>query len=67
MDSERVVVLLERIAESADKAVFGIDRLVAAIPKQAGRMRRALDIVVTVVTILGLLSVVDIFGKWVGG
>ncbi|MDR0568337.1 MAG: hypothetical protein LBG87_03930 [Spirochaetaceae bacterium] len=50
-----------------NRVTNGVDKLVDAIPKPATRMRRAVDIVTTIIAILGILSVLDILKNWIGG
>jgi hypothetical protein len=60
MDDERVVARLDRIIE-------GVEKIVAAIPGPASRIRRIVDLVTTIIAVLGILSVVDILINWLGG
>jgi hypothetical protein len=60
VDDERIVARLDRIAE-------GLEKIVAAIPGPASRIRRIVDFVTTIIAVLGILSVVDILINWLGG
>lgn len=58
--------------DNEDKAILrqianGVDALVAAIPKPANPMDRAIGIAITIVTIAGILSVIDVIINWIGG
>jgi hypothetical protein len=59
MDDNRIVARLDRIVE-------GVEKIVAAIPGPTSRIRRVVDIVTTIIAVLGILSVVDIFINWLG-
>jgi hypothetical protein len=60
VDDGRIVARLDRIVE-------GMEKIVAAIPGPASRMRRVVDLITTIIAVLGILSVVDILINWLGG
>jgi hypothetical protein len=60
MDDNRIVARLDRIVE-------GVEKIVAAIPGSASRIRRVVDLVTTIIAVLGILSVADILINWLGG
>jgi hypothetical protein len=60
MDDERIVARLDKIVE-------GVEKIAAAIPGPASRIRRVVDLVTTIIAVLGILSVVDILLNWLGG
>ena len=56
-----------KIIERLDQLVYGMDKIVAAIPRPASHIRRAIELFVTIATIAGILSAVDIIRNWIGG
>jgi hypothetical protein len=74
---DRIADGMNRIAAGVDKFIdgmdkldriaSGVDKLVEAIPKPASRVDRAIEAAITVVTIAGILSVIDIIINWIGG
>ena len=57
----------ERIIMRLDKLVDGMEKIVAAIPRPASFGRRVIEILITVATVAGILSAVDIIVNWLGG
>jgi hypothetical protein len=60
VDDERIVARLDKIAE-------GVEKIVAAIPGPVSHIRRIIDLITTIIAVLGILSVVDILINWLGG
>jgi hypothetical protein len=60
MDDNRIVERLDRIVE-------GVEKLASAIPGPVSRIRRVVDLVTTIIAVLGILSVADILINWLGG
>jgi hypothetical protein len=44
-----------------------MEKIVAAIPEPTSRIRRIVDLITTIIAVLGILSVVDILINWLGG
>jgi hypothetical protein len=56
-----------KIIERLDRLIDGMDKLVDAIPKPSGRLQRVIEILITVATVAGVLSAIDIVKNWLGG
>ncbi|MDR0554563.1 MAG: hypothetical protein LBG76_07185 [Treponema sp.] len=63
----KIIERLDRLVDGMDRTASGIDKLVESIPKPASRLRRAIELFVTMATIAGILSAIDTIKNWIGG
>jgi hypothetical protein len=58
--------IVRHISGGVDRLVDGLDKLVAAIPQPASRIRRVFDALATFATVAGLLGIIQLIIQWIG-
>jgi hypothetical protein len=59
--------IVRHISGGIDRLVDGVDKLVAAIPQPASRIRRLGETLALVIGILSILGIADIIRTWILG
>jgi hypothetical protein len=59
--------IVRHISGGVDRLVDGLDKLVAAIPQPASRIRRLGETLALVIGILSILGIADIIRTWILG